>query len=148
MDRLADLAATLGPAWAWIVGGLLLAGAEILLPGIFLIWLGLAALLTGLVAAVAPLPWQGQILAWAVLSLASVALAVRLDRRRRAEPVLNRADRGVIGREGILAEAIVGGTGALRLDDTYWRVGGPDLPAGARVRVTGLVGTVLTVEAV
>lgn len=141
---LAALVASLGSAWLWIIGGLVLAGAEILLPGIFLIWLGLAALLTGLGAALLPMPWQAQVLVWAVLSLASVALATRLN-RRRAEPVLNRADRGLVGREAVLAEAIVGGAGALRLDDTYWRVSGPDLPAGTRVRITGLAGTVLTV---
>ncbi|MGV7031628.1 NfeD family protein [Methylobacterium symbioticum] len=143
---LADVAAALGPAWLWITGGLMLAGAEILLPGIFLIWLGLAALLTGLGTALVPMPWQAQLLVWAVLSLGSVALATRLN-RRRAEPVLNRADRGLVGREAVLAEAIVGGAGALRLDDTYWRVSGPDLPAGARVRIVGLAGTVLTVVA-
>lgn len=143
---LADLAAKLGPVWLWIVAGLVLAGAEILLPGIFLIWLGLAALLTGLGAALLPMPWQAQLLVWAVLSLASAALANRLLRRRTA-PALNQPDRGLIGREGVLAEAIVGGAGALRLDDTYWRVSGPDLPAGTRVRVTGLAGTVLTVVA-
>ena len=71
---LAALVASLGSAWLWIIGGLVLAGAEILLPGIFLIWLGLAALLTGLGAALLPMPWQAQVLVWAVLSLASVAL--------------------------------------------------------------------------
>ena len=144
---LADLAATLGPVWLWIVAGLVLVGAEILLPGIFLIWLGVAALLTGLGAALLPMPWQAQLLVWAVLSLASAALANRLLRRRTA-PALNQPDRGLIGREGVLAEAIVGGAGALRLDDTYWRVSGPDLPVGTRVRVTGLAGTVLMVVAV
>ena len=132
--------------WLWAILGLVLIGGEVLAPGVFLIWLGLAALITGLAAALLPMPWQAQLLAWAVLSLASVLIATRLH-WRGGEPVLNRADRGLVGREAVLAEAIVGGAGALRLDDTYWRVTGPDLPAGARVRVTGLAGTVLTVTA-
>lgn len=139
----ADVLAALTPPWAWIVAGLVLMGAELALPGIFLIWLGLAALLTGLVAALAPLPWQAQALLFAALSVAAVVLASRLDRRHVA--VLNRADRGLIGREGLLSEPIRDGAGRIRFDDTLWRVTGPDLPAGARVRVTGLDGTVLRV---
>jgi len=143
----ADLAAALGPVWLWIVAGLVLAAAELVLPGMFLIWLGLAAVLTGLAEAAVPLPWQVQVLVWALLSILCAGLATRLDRRRRPASVLNRADRGLVGREGVLAEAIVGGAGAARFDDTYWRVTGPDLPAGARIRVTGMAGTVLTVIA-
>ncbi|AWN35304.1 NfeD family protein [Methylobacterium radiodurans] len=142
----ADLAAALEPAWLWIIAGLILAATELALPGVFLIWLGLAAVLTGLAAAAVPMPWQAQLLAWALLSILCVGLATRLDRRRPAS-ALNRADRGLVGREGVLAEAIVGGAGAARFDDTYWRVSGPDLPAGARIRVTGMTGTVLTVIA-
>ncbi|GJE44334.1 NfeD family protein [Methylobacterium soli] len=82
-------------------------------------------------------------LIFAGLAVVSVALASRLMRRPLS--VLNRADRGLIGRVCVLAEPIVRGEGHLRLDDTLWRVAGPDLPAGTRVRVTGLDGTVLRV---
>nr|WP_245364640.1 NfeD family protein [Methylobacterium organophilum] len=125
-----------------------MAGAEILLPGVFLIWLGLAAVATGLAAAALPMPWQGQTLLFAGLAVALVALATRLQRRGKGTgPELNRADRGLIGREGVLDEPIVRGAGRIRFDDTLWRVEGPDLPAGRRVRVTGIGGTVLRVEA-
>ena len=147
-DPLAIVAA-LGPAWGWVIAGLVLAGAEIVVPGVFLIWLGLAALATGLTALVIPLPWQGQTLLFAALAVALVALATRLHRRTGPQDTrLNRADRGLIGREGVLAEPIVQGTGRLRFDDTLWRIEGPDLPVGERVRVVGLSGTVLRVEAV
>lgn len=140
----------LGPVWSWILAGLALAGAEIVVPGVFLIWLGLAALATGLATALLPMPWQGQTLLFAALSLALVGIAARLHRRgvSRRDAVLNRADRGLIGRETILAEPIVQGAGRLRFDDTVWRVAGPDLPAGTRVRVAGIAGTVLRVEGV
>ena len=147
-DALAILAA-LGPAWSWVIAGLVLAGAEIGVPGVFLIWFGLAALATGLTAALIPLPWQGQTLLFAGLAVALVWLATRLHRRAGAPaPILNRADRGLIGREGVLVEPIEQGAGRIRFDDTLWRIEGPDLPAGSRVRVVGLAGTVLRVEAV
>ncbi|TXM95984.1 NfeD family protein, partial [Methylobacterium sp. WL122] len=63
-------------------------------------------------------------------------------------PTLNRADRGLLGREGLLAEPIRDGAGRIRFDDTLWRITGPELPAGARVRVTGIDGTVLRVTGV
>ncbi|QGY01019.1 NfeD family protein [Methylobacterium mesophilicum SR1.6/6] len=138
----------LGAAWVWVIAGLVLAGAEILVPGVFLIWLGLAALATGLATAALPIPWQGQTLLFAGLAVALVGLASRLHRRGGpAKPHLNRADRGLIGREGVLEEPIVQGAGRIRFDDTLWRIAGPDLPAGDRVRVTGISGTVLQVDA-
>ncbi|MDF2601020.1 NfeD family protein [Methylobacterium brachiatum] len=147
-DPLAILAA-LGPAWSWVIAGLVLAGAEIVVPGVFLIWFGLAAVATGLATALIPIPWQGQTLLFAALAIVLVGLATRLHRRAgRHDATLNRADRGLIGREAVLPEPILQGTGRLRFDDTLWRIEGPDLPAGARVRVIGLAGTVLRVEAV
>jgi inner membrane protein len=146
---MAAIVENLGPAWSWIVAGFALAGLEILAPGVFLIWLGLAAVATGLLAAVLPMPWQAHALLFAGLAIACVAAAVRLNRRHvlRTGPGLNRPDRGLIGREDILAEPIHAGAGRLRFDDTLWRITGPDLPAGTRVRVTGIEGTVLTVTA-
>ena len=147
-DALGILAA-LGPAWSWVIAGLVLAGAEIAVPGVFLIWLGLAALATGLAAALTPMPWQAQTLLFAGLAVCLVGIATRLSSRAgHRDATLNRADRGLIGREAVLAEPIVQGSGRLRFDDTLWRVEGPDLPAGARVRVVGLAGTVLRVEGI
>ena len=140
---------SLGAAWSWVIAGLVLAAAEILVPGVFLVWLGLAALATGLVTAALPMPWQSQTILFAGLAVALVAVATRLHRRGPGSggPDLNRADRGLVGREGVLDEPIVQGAGRIRFDDTLWRITGPDLPAGGRVRVTGISGTVLRVEA-
>ncbi|MCJ2123579.1 NfeD family protein [Methylobacterium sp. J-077] len=145
-DALGILAA-LGPAWSWVIAGLVLAGAEIAVPGVFLIWLGLAALATGLAAALIPMPWQGRTLLFAALAVLLVGIAIRLSGRAgHRDATLNRADRGLIGREAVLAEPVVRGTGRIRFDDTLWRIEGPDLPAGSRVRVVALSGTVLRVE--
>lgn len=133
------------PAWAWILAGFVLMGGELLLPGVFLVWLGLAAFLTGLVETAFDLPWQAQLPLFAVFSTSAVILATRLDREHA--PVLNRGAHGLIGRDVLLDAPIVTGLGRARIDDTLWPVSGPDLPAGARVRVTGVEGAVLTVAA-
>jgi membrane protein implicated in regulation of membrane protease activity len=133
----------LGPAWIWIIAGLLLVGGELALPGVFLVWLGLAAGLTGLAEAAFGLPWQGQLLLFSVLAVAAVVLASRLNRQRA--PILNLGAHRLIGRSFRLENGIVAGEGRVRLDDTLWRVTGPNLPAGAPVRVTDVEGTVLRV---
>jgi membrane protein implicated in regulation of membrane protease activity len=140
---------SIGAAWSWVIAGLVLAAAEILIPGVFLIWLGLAALATGIAAAAISIPWQGQTLLFAGLAVILVGIASRLNRRSAGSsgPALNRPDRGLIGREAILEEPIVQGAGRIRFDDTLWRVVGPDLAVGERVRVIGISGTVLRVEA-
>lgn len=138
---------SVGAAWIWVIAGLILAAAEILIPGVFLIWLGLAALATGLAAAAIAMPWQGQTLLFAGLAVILVGIASRLHKRGAGGPALNRPDRGLIGREAILEEPIVQGAGRIRFDDTLWRITGPELAVGERVRVTGISGTVLRVEA-
>ncbi|GJD93851.1 NfeD family protein [Methylobacterium iners] len=136
----------IGPTWAWIILGLVLMGLELVASGIFLLWLGLAAVLTGLVVAVVAMSWPLQILLFSGLAVALVLVASR--RARSPDATVNRGARGLIGREFVLDEPIVAGAGRLRFDDTIWRVAGPDAPAGRRVRVTGVEGTVLRVEMV
>lgn len=142
---LANLLAAIGPAWGWILFGLVLMAGELALPGVFLVWLGLGALLTGfLVGAVGP-PWQAQVLLFAVLSGVAVLMGHRLSRAR--PDALNRRGSDLVGRIVVLDTAIEGGIGRIRVGDSVWRVTGPDLPAGARVRITGLDGATLTVVA-
>ncbi len=136
----------LGAAWTWVLVGLVLMGTELLASGVFLLWLGLAAVVTGLQLLLVPLPWQGQILLFAVLS---VLFTVVASRRTKPGPnALNQGAQGLVGRDYPLATAIVAGEGHIRVNDTLWRVTGPDAPLGARVRVTGVEGTLLTVVAV
>lgn len=147
---MAALADGLGSAWTWILLGLVLVGLEMLAPGVFLIWLGLAALLTGLADALVGLPWQGSLLLFAVLSGASV-LAGRALTRRAGPPDdagagLNQRGHAMIGQVFLLEEPIVGGVGRVRVGDSSWRIAGPDLPAGSRVRAVRLEGTTLVVE--
>lgn len=146
---MADAVAGLGP-WAWVIGGLVLIGVELVAPGSFFVWLGLAALLVGLVDYALDPPWQGQALAFAGLSVALVLLGRSVTGRRDEDPAgqpnLNRRGHALVGRVFTLDAPIVEGNGRVRVDDSSWRVAGPDAPAGASVRVVGVEGTTLIVE--
>ncbi len=137
--------------WYWLILGVALIATEILLPGVFLLWLGVAGLVTGGIVYLAPeLSWQMQFMIYAVLAVASVLASWRWVRQRPIEsekPNLNRRALQYVGRMADLDGPLHNGNGRVRLDDTFWQVTGPELPPGARVRVTGAKGTRLTVEA-
>jgi membrane protein implicated in regulation of membrane protease activity len=135
--------------WHWLAlaGGLLI--LEMLTPGVVFLWLALAAGLTGMLLWLAPtLGWQGQVLAFAALAVASVSLSFRWRRRLPAaggDPRLNRRALACIGTEAVLETGIGPGRGRVRIADSTWPAAGPDLPAGARVRVVGVKDAVLLV---
>ena len=145
--------ADLGP-WSWIVLGAALLALEIVVPGFFLLWIGVAALLTGTLSLqlwdAAFWGWQVQVLVFLALSIATVLIGRRIFARANGDdtdqPLLNQRDRQLIGRTAVLEQDIRDGRGRIRLGDTTWRVTGPDLPAGTRVRVTAASGGELTVE--
>ncbi len=139
------LLSDIGAAWVWVIGGLAVAACELLAPGAFLIWIGLAAVVTGLLLAIVMLSWEVQLLAFAALATISVLIGRRLG--LLAPNALNRRGHDLVGRLFFLDAPIAGGAGRLILGDTSWRITGPDLPAGARVRVIRLVGATLEVVA-
>jgi membrane protein implicated in regulation of membrane protease activity len=65
----------------------------------------------------------------------------------RAQAFLNRRAEALVGRVFTLEKPIIDGSGTVRIDDTIWRVAGPDTPAGTRVRVVEAKGANLTVAA-
>ncbi|WP_439498009.1 NfeD family protein [Bosea sp. (in: a-proteobacteria)] len=141
--------ASLG-GWGWVVIGLVLIGSELMAPGIFLIWLGLAALLTGLVVGLFDLGWQAAALVFAALAIASVIAGRLLTRRRTDEPDLAQGlnDRGrqLIGKVYRLEATMTGGEGRIRVGDSSWRITGPELLAGTEVKVVRVEGATLVVE--
>ena len=146
----------LGP-WNWMVLGFVLLVMELITPGAFMLWIGIAALIIGALSLAiwdaAIWTWQVQVLAFLVLSVISAIIGKTLASSRRTlsdQPLLNRRGQQLIGRTATLAEPIKDGRGRIKLGDTLWRVSGPDLPAGTQVRVTGAADTdlELTVEAV
>jgi membrane protein implicated in regulation of membrane protease activity len=144
---IASWIAALG-AWSWIILGVVLMGLELAAPGIFLVWLGLAAIATGLVDGVADLSWQASTLLFAVLSVAAVLLGRSLSRPdvQAGASFLNRRADALMGRVFTLEGPISSGAGRIHVDDSSWRVIGPDLPAGAAVRVVRVDGATLVVE--
>ena len=149
---LINLLAEYGP-WAWIVGGIVLLAVELVVPGGVFVWLGAAAVATGLVDLVWPLSLPLQWALFGLLSLLGIFFWLKFWRNRADDaqtdsPFLNRRAARFVGHETELAEPIKDGFGRLKLDDTMWRISGPDLPAGARIRVIGYEAAVLSVEAV
>ena len=145
-----DFIGSNGP-WAWIVAGLVLLALELVVPGGFLLWMGISGIVTGVVVLFWAIGWPLQWLIFGVLSLVSIALWVRWTRSRPTptdRPYLNRRAEHFIGQEAVLEQAIEQGFGRVVLGDTVWRVSGTDLPAGQRVRIIGNEGAVLKVEAV
>jgi inner membrane protein len=135
--------------WNWfILAGVLLA-LEIMVPGTFMLWLGLSAVAVGLVSLLIAWPWQAQLVAFAVLSIGSLILWRRFGPKVdeiRTQPFLNRRAEGFVGRTFTLEKPIVDGAGTVRIGDTVWQVSGPDYPSGTKIRVTAADGALLTVE--
>lgn len=136
--------------WHWWVIGILLAILEVFAPGVVFIWLGLAAIVTGGLAFLVPgLDWTLQFVVFGVLSVVSIVLSRRFLKRHPIEtdrPELNRRGHQYVGRSYTLAEPIKNGRGRLKVDDTMWKILGPDLPEGSLIRVTGVDGVMLEVE--
>lgn len=137
--------------WHWLILGVVLIGAEALAPGTYLLFPGIAAVLTGLLALVAPgLAWEGQALVFAILTVAAAVAGRGIYARLRLaptdEPALNRRGTVFIGTIHTLDNPIRDGAGRLKLGDTTWRIAGPDLPAGAKVKVVGVDSITLRVE--
>ncbi|RLQ88458.1 NfeD family protein [Notoacmeibacter ruber] len=142
--------------WLWIIGGFVLLLLELLIPGVFLLWIGLAALATGAIALVAIGPaadwlvWQTQLAIFLVLSAAFTITGRRYAKgalEDKSAEHLNRRGDALVGRTATLIEPIVNGYGRARIDDSSWRVAGPDLPAGSTVRILDAAEGHLTVEA-
>ena len=140
------------PFWYWAVFGAVLAVIEIAVPAMVCIWLAAAALGVTVIAWRYPgLSWEHQALIFAALAIGSVALGRTAFARpgsTGSEKRLNRRAESHIGRMLTLDGPIVDGRGRVNVDDTVWLVAGPDLPAGAHVRVIGADNALLRVEPV
>ena len=137
-----------GP-WSWIVAGLILLALELVVPGGFLLWMGVSGLIVGLLTLFQPIGWPLQWLIFGALSLVTIFLWTRWSRGRETandSPYLNRRADRYKGQEAVLEQPIAGGFGRIVLGDSVWRVAGPDLPVGTRVRIVGSDGAVLKVE--
>jgi membrane protein implicated in regulation of membrane protease activity len=145
---IAQFLGSMNPPLMWGVVALVLAAAELVVPGVFLVFLAIAAALTAVVELLVPMGGAFQLLIFSVLSALSVS-AGRLWYLARpassADPLLNDRAARLIGRNVVVAEAIVGGEGRVKVDDSSWPARGPDAPVGARLTIIEVDGAILIV---
>jgi membrane protein implicated in regulation of membrane protease activity len=146
-----DWLSNMSPHWAWLTIGVLLCAAEIVAPGFFLVWLGVAAIATGVLAFLLPVGVPMQLGIFAVLAFIALYGARRWLKANPIEstdPLLNQRGGRLVGEVLTLVTAIENGRGRAKVGDGEWPVRGPDTAAGTRVRVVSADGGVLVVEAV
>jgi membrane protein implicated in regulation of membrane protease activity len=136
----------------WAGLALVLMAAESIIPGVFLIWLGMAAAAVFLVLLVVPdLAPVWQAVAFIALAFLSIGLYVKFFRDNLTpseQPLLNRRSEQLVGQVFPLESAIVDGRGRLKIGDAFWSAEGEDLPAGTRVRIISARDGNLQVRAV
>ncbi len=135
------------PALVWLVAGLVLLGIEILAPGVFMMWLGIAALGTGVLVQLVNPPLALQVIAFAVFAGLAIAAGLRL-RRARAANRINTAEAGLLGRSARVL-SFTGPEGRVRVGDSDWSARlahGTTAPSeGDLLRVVGVDGMVVVV---
>lgn len=137
------------PHWAWFVLGLVLAALEMAVPGVFLIWMAGAALVTGVIAWVLPVELAAQVVIFAVLAIVAVLAGKRWlvsNPVAAADPMMNDRGARIVGETVVVTTIIEGGAGRVKHGDSEWLARGPDAEPGTRMRVAGHEGTVLLVE--
>ena len=135
--------------WHWWILAAVLAAVETLLPGAVAIWFAASAAVVGALLLLVPVPWPLQLVLFGVLGAVAVYLWRRYDRSGQESsplPYLNQRSAQYVGQICVLTEAIQQGYGKARVGDGVWKVRGPDLPAGAQVRVVSAEGALLVVE--
>jgi membrane protein implicated in regulation of membrane protease activity len=138
--------------YGWWLLALVLIGAEMIAPGYFMLWIGIAAGVMGIVTFVAPaMAPLVQAVVFALLAILSCTVYWRFIRplaeRRNDEPLLNRRGARMVGRRVMVVDAIVNGRGKVTVGDGAWLAEGPDVPAGSEVEVVACEGTTLKVRA-
>jgi len=137
--------------WDWLGLGIILLILELVISGVFLFWVGLAALVMSLILFLGPdLSWQSQIITFGFFTLVFVlGWATLGGGKSQADKSLaeglNSRTQQFIGRETALIEPIINGRGVVSIDDTRWNAYGQDAPLGTQVRIIGVRGNYLDV---
>lgn len=132
-------------SWHWWIMATLLMMIEVMIPGAFFLWIGIAAAFVGGVVFFAPsLTLVFQIFIFGGASILSIWVGqkyLKCYARPTDQPNLNRRGEYYIGRTLILSEPIVNGQGRVKIDDTLWRITGENCSVGTHVRITGVQGS-------
>ncbi|AUW58880.1 hypothetical protein C1T17_13065 [Sphingobium sp. SCG-1] len=137
------------PYWVWLILAVLFGIGEIVLPGVFLLWIAIAAALTGGITVLVGISVPVQVIVFAVLCLVATYAGRRWYTNNPVEsqdPLLNDRAARLIGETVMIVEAIEGGEGRVKVGDGVWTAHGPDAEVGQRMRVIGVDGTVLRVD--
>ena len=138
------------PGWLWLIGGVLLLILEVIAPGFFLVFIGAAAMATGLFTVMFGLGTASQLALFALYAVIAVLVGRRFYANRTSDstdPLLNDRAGRLVGKVVTVVEAVDEHSGRVRVGDSEWSArGGPAAP-GERVRITGIDGNCLTVEA-
>ena len=135
--------------WVWLTLGLVLAGLELMVPGVYLIWLAVAAIITGVLTLMIDLSLPFQVIDFVFLSLIIAFSAKRILRDKPIEssdPLMNRRGARLVGETALVVQPIEHGSGRVKLGDSEWIARGPSVAAGERVRISGSEGAILLVE--
>ncbi len=136
--------------WYWWALAAVMLVFEMMLPGVVFLFVSAGAAVTGMLLALEPeMSLELQLVIFAVVSVASAVGLRPLLRglqKRSDDPTLNARGDSLIGKIVVLDQPILGGRGRLKLGDGSWTVTGPDMVAGAKVRVAAVDGTELRVE--
>ena len=140
----------LEPGWLWLLGGVLLLIMEVIAPGFFLVFIGVAAIATGLFTVLFDLGSASQFALFALYAIIAVMLGRRFYANRTADsadPLLNDRAGRLVGRVVTVVEAVDDQSGRVRVGDSDWSARGGPADVGTRVRITGVDGNCLKVEA-
>lgn len=134
--------------WFWAIGAVVVAVAEIVTPGFYLIWIAAGGAITALASFAFNLPLTTQLLIFAVASGVTCLCGYFVYRKLTAPGTtqLNQRDVEMVGATGTVFEAVINGRGKVELGDSVWLASGPDLPVGTPVIVTGMRGTMVIVS--
>ena len=138
------------PEWLWLIGGIVLLCAELIAPGFFLIFVGAAAILTGIAAFLIGIPVALQLALFAIVAFLSVriggrrAYAARYD--HSSDPLLNNRAGRLLGQVVIVSQAVDRSGGRVRVGDSEWSARGGPAAVGDRVRIVDIDGNCLKVQ--
>ncbi|MFP5329498.1 MAG: NfeD family protein [Alphaproteobacteria bacterium] len=138
------------PGWLWMIGGVILLTAEIMVPGVFLVWIGIAAIVTGLFALLFGIGVAGQLGLFALYAVLAVLVGRRFYGVKgvpASDSLLNDRAAQMIGRRVMVVQPVDEDSGRVRVGDSEWSARGGPAEPGDRVRVTGVDGNCLIVEA-
>jgi len=135
--------------WLWTIGGVLLLIAEIIAPGVFLVWIGIAAIVTGLFALLFGIGVAGQLGLFALYAVLAVMAGRRFYAVKGVEhsgPGLNNPSARLIGRRVVVVQPVDEDSGRVRVGDSEWSARGGPAEPGQKVRITAVEGNCLIVE--